>query len=463
MPLIIILVGIISLLLLIIRFKLNAFIALIIVAIGVGLAVGMPFDAVMTSVKKGVGGTLGYLALIIGFGAMLGGLIAESGAAHQITDRLINLFGEKHIQWALMLTGFIVGIPIFYTVGFVMLVPLVFAVGKTTRLPLLYLAIPLVAALSVTHGFLPPHPAPTTLAADFYYADINKTLLYGLILAVPTVIIAGPIFARTLKNIKTDVPENLFQQKEIPVDERPSFGISMLTALSPVILMAAAAIVKMTMTADSNIYKFFSFVGEPVMALLLSLLFGILTLGVFRGQKMSDMRTTWRGIYIPIPPYSILRQKMDAVSVTMATAVKGVAMIMLIIGGGGAFKQVLIDSGTGEYLKEMMSGTDISPIILAWSIAAVLRISLGSATVAAMTAAGIVAPIVAGADVSPELLVLATGAGSLTFSQVNDTGFWLFKEYFNLSIADTFRSWTAMETLVSFIGLGGCLLLSYIV
>jgi Gnt-I system high-affinity gluconate transporter len=439
MPLIIILFGIIALLLLIIRFKLNAFIALIMVAIGVGLAVGMPFDAVMLSVRKGVGGTLGYLALVIGFGAMLGGLIAESGAAHQITDRLIDLFGEKYIQWALMLTGFIVGIPIFYTVGFVMLVPLVFAVGKTTRLPLLYLAIPMVAALSVTHGFLPPHPAPTTLAVDFYHADINKTLLYGLILAIPTVIIAGPIFARTLKNIKTDVPENLFQQKEIPVSERPSFGVSMLTALSPVILMAAAAIVKLTMAADTSIYKFFSFVGEPVMALLLSLLFGILALGVFRGQKMSD------------------------VSITLTTAVKGVAMIMLIIGGGGAFKQVLIDSGTGEYLREMMSGTDISPIILAWSIAAVLRISLGSATVAAMTAAGIVAPIVAGADVSPELLVLATGAGSLTFSQVNDTGFWLFKEYFNLSIADTFRSWTAMETLVSFLGLSGCLLLSYIV
>ena len=439
MPLIIILVGIIALLLLIIRFKLNAFIALIMVAIGVGLAVGMPFDAVMSSVRKGVGGTLGYLALVIGFGAMLGGLIAESGAAHQITDRLISLFGEKYIQWALMLTGFIVGIPIFYTVGFVMLVPLVFAVGKTTRLPLLYLAIPLVAALSVTHGFLPPHPAPTTLAADFYHADINKTLLYGLILAIPTVIIAGPIFAKTLKNIKTDVPENLFQQKEIPLSERPSFAVSMLTALSPVILMAAAAIVKMTMAADTYIYKFFSFVGEPVMALLLSLLFGILSLGVFRGQKMSD------------------------VSITLTTAVKGVAMIMLIIGGGGAFKQVLIDSGTGEYLREMMSGTNISPIILAWGIAAILRISLGSATVAAMTAAGIVAPIVAGANVSPELLVLATGAGSLTFSQVNDTGFWLFKEYFNLSIADTFRSWTAMETLVSFLGLGGCLLLSYIV
>lgn len=440
MPLIIIFCGIIALLLLIIRFKLNAFISLIVVAIGVGLAVGMPIDTVMDSVKKGVGGTLGYLALIIGFGAMLGGLIAESGAAHQITDRLIGAFGESKIQWALMLTGFLLGIPLFYTVGFVMLVPLVFAVGRTTGQPLLYLAIPLVAALSVTHGFLPPHPAPTTLATPEYYgADINKTLIYGFILAVPTVIIAGPIFGKTLRNIKTSVPDNIMPVKEIPVAERPGFGLSVMIALAPVLLMAASALAKLLLTEGSTLYTLLIFVGEPVTALLLSLLAGILLLGVGQGRNMKT------------------------VSDTLTRAVKGVAMIMLIIGGGGAFKQVLIDSGTSEYLKDLFTGTDISPILLAWGIAAALRIALGSATVAALTAAGIVAPIVAGSTVSPEILVLATGAGSLTFSQVNDTGFWLFKEYFNLSIADTFRSWTVMETIVSFIGLAGCFLLSYVV
>lgn len=436
MPLLTIFFGIFILLFLIIRLKINAFIALIMVAVGVGLGVGMPFAEVMTSVKNGVGGTLGYLALIIGFGAMLGGLIAESGAAHRITDGLIAGFGTGKIQWALMLTGFIVGIPIFYTVGFVMLVPLVFAVGKTTRLPLLYLAIPMIAALSVTHGFLPPHPAPTAVAV-IYKADIAKTLLYGLILAVPTVIIAGPIFGRTLKNLRTDVPENLFPREEIPAEERPGFGISVLTALMPVLLMAGAAIAKLSLPEDTLLYNLLTFIGEPVMALLLSLLFGMWALGIARGKAMSE------------------------ISLTCAAAVKGVAMILLIIGGGGAFKQVLIDSGTGDYLGELLEGTAISPLILAWSIAAALRITLGSATVAALTAAGIAAPLIAETTVSPELLVLATGAGSLTFSQVNDTGFWLFKEYFNLSVADTFRSWTVMETLVSFIGLGGCLVLSY--
>ena len=438
MPLLVILAGIIILLLLIIQFKLNPFIALIIVAIGVGLGVGMPFAAVIDSVQSGVGGTLGYLALIIGFGAMLGGLIAESGAAHQITDGLITAFGKGKIQWALMLTGFIVGIPIFYTVGFVMLVPLVFAVGKTTRLPLLYLAVPLVAALSVTHGFLPPHPAPTAIAV-IYEADIAKTLLYGLLLAVPTVIIAGPLFAKTLKNIRTNVPESLAPKAVVPVTERPGFGISILTALMPVLLMAAAAFAKLTLAENGHLYQILTFIGEPVTALLISLLFGILTLGIARGKTMTQ------------------------ISATLSEAIKGVAMILLIIGAGGAFKQVLTDSGTGAYLGEILKGTEISPIILAWGIAAALRITLGSATVAALTAAGIAAPLIAGSDISPELLVLATGAGSLTFSQVNDTGFWLFKEYFGLSIKDTFRSWTMMETIVSVIGLAGCLGLNLVV
>lgn len=438
MPLLVILTGIIVLLLLIIRFNLSPFIALIIVAVGVGLGVGMPFDAVIKSVQKGVGGTLGYLALIIGFGAMLGGLIAESGAAHRITDGLIAAFGTGKIQWALMLTGFIVGIPIFYTVGFVMLVPLVFAVGKTTRLPLLYLAVPLVAALSVTHGFLPPHPAPTAIAV-IYKADIATTLLYGLILAVPTVIIAGPLFAKTLQNIQTNVPESFSPKAVAPATERPDFGISILTALMPVLLMAAAAFAKLTLAENTPLYQILTFVGEPVMALLLSLLFGIFTLGIARGKTMPQ------------------------ISLTLAEAIKGVAMILLIIGAGGAFKQVLTDSGTGEYLGEILKDTEISPLILAWGIAAALRIALGSATVAALTAAGIAAPLIVGSDIAPELLVLATGAGSLTFSQVNDTGFWLFKEYFGLSIKDTFRSWTLMETIVSFIGLAGCLVLDLVV
>ncbi|MEM0994394.1 MAG: gluconate:H+ symporter, partial [Bacteroidota bacterium] len=407
MPLLIILLAIALLLFLVIVFRLNAFLALIIVALGAGVALGMPLTATVASIKKGVGSTLGSLALILGFGAMLGAMIADSGAAQQITNRLIESFGKKRIQWAMVLTGFIVGIPIFYTVGFIMLIPIIFAVAASTRLPLLYVGIPMIASLSVTHGFLPPHPAPTAIV-EIYGADMNLTLLYGLILAIPTVIIAGPIFGSTLKNIKINTPKNLFPLKEIPEDELPSFGISIFTGLMPVILMLASAIAKLYLPPDSTLAGILNFVGDPVIAILIAVLLAIYMLGIRLGRSMK------------------------AIMETCVQSVQAIAIILLIIGAGGAFKQVLIDSGTGDYIADLLKDSAISPLLLAWCIAAALRIALGSATVAALTAAGIALPLIQSTDVSPELLVLATGAGSLTFSQVNDTGFWLFKEYFNL-------------------------------
>lgn len=437
MPLLIVALGVAILLLLVVRFKIHAFIALIIVALGIGFAQGMNPDQALKSIQNGVGGTLGYLALVLGFGAMLGGLIAESGAAQRITQRLIKRFGVKNIQWALVLSGFIVGIPLFYTVGFVMLVPLIFSVAIATELPLLYLAIPMVASLSVTHGFLPPHPAPTAIAV-IYEADMGLTLIYGLIIAVPTVIIAGVLFGRTFKKLNISVPKN-FQFKQLEESALPSFNVSLFTALLPVLLMSMGAIAKMLLEEATNSYVFFKFIGEPVMALLISLLIAIFTLGINRGKTFQDIADIF------------------------SKSVKDIAMIMLIIGGGGALKQVLIDSGISDYIVEMLQGTNLSPLILAWLIAACLRIALGSATVAALTAAGIALPLIGQTDVSPELLVLATGAGSLTCSQVNDTGFWLFKEYFELSIIDTFKSWTLMETLVSVIGLIGCLTINALI
>jgi len=438
MSFLIILTGIIVLLLLIIHLEVNAFLALIVVAIGVGIGMGMPFTEVMGSVKDGVGGTLGYLALVLGFGAMLGGLLSNSGAAKQIADYLINSFGEHRTQWAMVLTGFIIGIPLFYSVAFVMMIPLIFSVVNSTKLPLLYVAVPMIAALSVTHGFLPPHPAPTAISV-IYEADITLTFLYGFIIAIPTIIIAGPFFAKTLKGIKASIPEKLLKTENVVPERLPSMGISMLTALMPVILMGMSAIAKLTLVETSILYQALTFIGEPVIALLLSLLIGMYTLGIGVGLSMKK------------------------VSTILADSAKGIAMIMLIIGAGGAFKQVLIDSGISDEIVAALQTTDFSPLFLAWLIAAALRITLGSATVAALTAAGIASPLIANSTVSPELLVLATGAGSLTFSQVNDTGFWLFKEYFNLSIWDTFRSWTMMETIVSIIGLIGCLALSYVV
>ncbi len=438
MPLLIIALSVALLLFLILYWRINTFLALVLVAVIAGIAIGMPPRDVIKSIQSGVGSTLGDLALILGFGAMLGALIAESGAAQVITDRLIRLFGNKNVQWAMVLTGFIVGIPLFYTVGFLMVIPIIFVVAKTTRLPVLYVGIPMIAALSVTHGFLPPHPAPTTIAG-FYHADINLTLLYGLVLAIPTVIIAGPIFGGMLKKIEVQPRTELYNLRDIAQEQLPSFGVSVFTGLIPVILMAVAAVVKLIQPADGAFFKIIDFLGDPVVALFLAVWVAIYTLGVRRGRKLGDIMNS------------------------LTDSVKAIAMILLIIAGGGAFKQVLVDSGISHYIVEVMAGVRVSPLILAWSIAAALRITLGSATVAALTAAGIASPLVSQAGANPELLVLATGAGSLTCSQVNDTGFWLFKEYFNLDIVDTLKSWTVMETIVSVIGLAGCLLLDLVV
>ncbi len=434
MPIFIIVAGIIALLVMIMALRINAFLALIIVSIGVGLSLGMEAMQVVTTLQKGVGNTLNFLAPILGLGAMLGSLIAESGAAQSITGRLTRWFGSRNIQWAMLLTGFIVGIPLFYTVGFLMLIPIIFAVTDSTKQPLLFVGIPMIAALSVTHGFLPPHPAPSSIAV-IYGANIPLTLLYGLALAIPTVIIAGPLFGRTLRNIKVEPRRDLFKTAAIAPEDLPSFGVSVFTCLIPVILMAMAAVSALLLPATAPLAKFLTFIGDPVISLLISVLVATFTLGVARGKSLGKV--------------------MEG----LGDSVKAIAMIMLIIAGGGAFKEILTASGAGEYIVSTLKDSSMSPLVLAWCIAAALRIALGSATVAALTAAGIAAPLVGQTGVSPELLVLATGAGSLTFSQVNDTGFWLFKEYFNLSILQTFKSWTIMETIVSLVGLAGVLLL----
>ncbi|MBX2843315.1 MAG: gluconate:H+ symporter [Flammeovirgaceae bacterium] len=438
MPLIIVFFGIITLLFLMIKFRLNSFVALIMVSIGVGLAEGMPALEVINSIQKGVGSTLGSLTLILGFGAMLGVLIAESGAAQKITTSLIKRFGIKNVQWAIVFTGFIVGIPMFYSAGFVILVPIIFTIASTTGLPLLYVGIPMVASLSVTHGFLPPHPGPTAIAV-IYEADITLTLLYGIVIAIPTIVLAGPVFSNFLKNIKVTPPKGLFETKELKEEELPSLSTSILTALIPVLLMAISGIFKLLLPEDNLVNMIFGFLGNPVISLLIAVLVAIFTLGIFRGKKVEQ----------------VMNQ--------LTESVKSIAMILLIIGGGGAFKQVLIDSGVGDYIADLMKDSDISPYILAWGIAGALRISLGSATVAGLTAAGIVSPLIVTTGVNPELMVLATGAGSLILSNVNDAGFWMFKEYFNLSIAQTFKSWSAMETIVAVMGLVGVLIIDTLI
>ncbi|HDZ05129.1 hypothetical protein LCGC14_0081940 [marine sediment metagenome] len=435
MPLIIVIIGILLLFILIAKFKLNAFITFIIVSLFVGIAEGMEPISVVDSIQKGIGNILGFLVIILGLGAMLGKLVADSGAAQRITTQLVEKFGKKNIQWAVVLTGFIVGIPMFYSVGFVILVPFVFTIAAATGLPLLYVGLPMLASLSVTHGYLPPHPAPTALATMFN-ADIGKTLLYGIIVAIPAIVVAGPLLSRTLKGINATPLKEFLNPVILKEEEMPSMANSIISALLPVILIAVAALAQFTMPEDFFLTKILIFMGNPAIAMLIAVLVAIYTLGLGRGKSMKEV--------------------MD----TVGSAITGITMVLLIIAGSGALKQVLIDSGVSTYIGGILEQSSISPLILAWLIATVIRVCVGSATVAGLTAAGIVLPLVQGTGVSPELMVLAIGSGSLMLSHVNDSGFWLFKEYFNLSVNDTLKSWTVMETTVGVMGLLGVLVIN---
>ena len=436
MPLIILAVGILLLFFLIVRVKLNSFISLLIVAGVVGYAEGLPVTQIIPVIQKGLGGTLGGLAIVVSFGAILGKLMAESGGAQRIAMTLINMFGREKVKWAVCLTGFIVGIALFYEIGFVLLIPLVFTIAASAQIRLLEVGIPMAAALSVTHGFLPPHPGPTAISV-IYNADIGLTLVYGAILAAPIAIIAGPVFYNFVKDLNPAIPQGLYNPKVFKDEEMPSFGISVFTALVPVILTAGAAIAKMTLPAGSHALAIMTFLGSPDMALTISIFIAFYTFGIARGKSIPE----------------IMKLCENAIP----------AMILLIVGGGGALKQILIDSGVGRYIGDLLMGSDLSPLVLAWSIAAVIRIACGSATVAALTAGGIAAPVVALTGVSPELMVLATGAGSLIISPPNDPGFWLFKEFFGLTVKETVRTWCTMETIISVLGLAGVLILNMFV
>ena len=396
MPLIIIAAGVALLLVLMIGFKVNGFIALVLVAAVVGFAEGMDAQAVLHSIQNGIGGTLGGLAMILGFGAMLGKLISDTGAAQRIATTLIGTFGKKRVQWALVVTGLVVGLAMFFEVGFVLLLPLVFTVVASSGLP----------------------------------------LLYGFIITIPTVIVAGPLFSKLLTRFEKAPPEGLFNPHLFTEEEMPSFWNSIFAAVIPVILMAVAAVCEITLPKTNSVRVFFEFIGNPAVALFIAIVLAIFTLGRRNGRT--------------------IEQIMDIVG----DSIGAIAMIVFIIAGGGAFKQVLVDSGVGQYISQLMTGTSLSPLLMCWTVAALLRIALGSATVAAITTAGVVLPIINVTHADPALMVLATGAGSVIASHVNDPGFWLFKGYFNLSVGETLRTWTVMETLISIMGLLGVLALN---
>jgi gluconate transporter len=435
MPLILTFLSIIGLILLISWLKLDTFMAFIIVAITLGLVSGLEVSVISKAIQTGVGNTLGDLTLIIGFGAMLGTMVAKSGAAQVITSSIIKLFGEKHLLWGLAFSGFIIGIPLFYNAGFVIVIPLIFGIAHSTKLPILYLAIPMLSALSVAHGYLPPHPSPAAIATQLN-ANLGKTLLYGILVALPAIAIAGPLFGKTLKHYHPIINNESFKVEKRHQNTTPSLTKSLFVALLPVFLLAIMATIKNKLPEN----KIIQLLAEPYFSMLLSVLVAIYLLGLKQGIKMSAI-TKW-----------------------LEESFKGVAPILLIIAGSGALKQIIVESGTSLYVGNLLMGVKLNPLILGWGIAGFIRICVGSATIAGLTAVGILVPVIeSNTGISSELMVLAIGSGSLMFSHINDGGFWLFKEYFNLSIKDTLKTWSVMETIVSVVGLIGVLILDLII
>ncbi|WP_109483315.1 gluconate:H+ symporter [Paraburkholderia sp. C35] len=429
-------IAIAVLILMITRFKVYPFLVLIIVSLLLGLAVGMPAGTIVKSFETGNGNTLGHIAIVVGLGTMLGKMMAESGGAERIATTLISWFGEKNIHWAMMCVAIIVGLPVFFEVGFVLLIPIAFNVAKRTGKSLLLIGLPMVAGLSVVHGLIPPHPA-ALLAVQAYHADIGRTIAYGLMVGIPTAIVAGPLFALLIhRHIKLAENNPLAAQfvdsGEQGKRDLPGFGITLFTILLPVILMLIGSWADLVFAPKTMANDLLKFIGTSDVALLIAVLVSFWTFGASRGFNREQIQKFCGECLAPI------------------------AGITLIVGAGGGFGRGLMDSGISKQIVETATSAHLSPLLLGWFVAALIRLATGSATVAMTTACGIVAPIAqaSGVQVKPELLVLATGSGSLIFSHVNDGGFWLIKEYFGMTVGQTFKTWSLCETIISLMGLG---------
>ena len=433
------LIAVICLILMVAVFKLNPFITLFVVSLALAVTTGMPFASVIRSFEAGMGGTLGHIAIIVALGTILGKMMAESGGSEQIAYTLIRLFGEKNIPWAMMVIGLVVGLPAFFEVGFVLLIPIAFTVARRTNTSLVLVGLPMVAGLSVVHGLVPPHPA-AMLAVATYKADVGRTIFYALIIGVPTAVIAGPLYAKLIAphvQLPATNPMAADFEDHGARHALPPFSIALLTILLPVLLMLIGSWADVFARAGSGSNQAIRLIGNDDMALLIGVLFSFFTLGRMRGFSRE----------------TILRFSNECLAPT--------AMITLLVGAGGGFGRVLQDSGVSKAIVSVAMLTHVPVLLLAWLLAALMRLATGSATVAMTTAAGIVAPIALhSAGVRPELLAIATGAGSLIFSHVNDGGFWLVKEYFNMTVPQTIKTWSMCETIISVTALLFTLLLS---
>jgi gluconate:H+ symporter, GntP family len=436
------LVAVIVLILLISIAKLNPFLTLILISLSLAMVAGMPLSTAIHSFETGMGNTLGHIAIVVALGTMLGKMMAESGGADQVAHTLIRLFGEKRVPWAMMVIGLIVGLPAFFEVGFVLLIPIAFTVARRTGTSLILVALPMVAGLSVVHGLVPPHPA-ALLAVAIYKANVGRTIFYALLIGVPIAIVAGPLYAKWIaprvvlpldSGMAADFVDHGTERK------LPGFGVTILTILLPVFLMIAGSWADTVSPAGSWLNQVLHLAGNDDLALFIGVLVSFFTLGRLRGFTRD----------------TILRFSNECLAPT--------ATITLLVGAGGGFGRVLQDSGVSQAIIHIALNAHVPLLLLAWLLAALMRLATGSATVAMTTAAGIVAPIALhSTGVQPELLAIATGAGSLIFSHVNDGGFWLVKEYLGMSVTQTMKTWSVCETIISVAGLGLTVGLSFVI
>ncbi|AJI20433.1 2-keto-3-deoxygluconate permease [Priestia megaterium] len=420
-------------------FKWHAFISLTVASLFLAIASGLSMDKIVGAYETGVGGVLGHLVGILALGTILGKLMADSGAGMQVADYFVRIFGVKRLPWAMLVAGFIIGIPVFFEVGILILLPLVISIHKTTKQNILLIALPVIAGLSIVHGLVPPHPGAMA-AISIYGANTGKVLLYALIISIPAAVIAGPVFAKWVH--KRVVPEGEPDLIRITTTSKdlPGTGVSFFVILLPVLLMVLAAIAPVINGLPNGVVKFVELIGSPLIALLIACFAAFYLLGKRQGMTKDVIKKLTEECLLPV------------------------GSIVLIIGAGGGFKQVLIDSGVGTTIGQMSEHLSLSPLVLAFLIAGLIRIATGSATVALTTAAGIVSPIIEHmSGVNLELLVIVTGAGSLMFSHVNDAGFWMVKEYLGLTVKETFKTWTVLETLLSFIAFAGALILNALI
>jgi GntP family gluconate:H+ symporter len=436
------LVGIAAIVVLITQLKVHPLLALMLGSGVLGAVAGMSLDKLIMSFSTGLGATVASVGVLIALGAMLGKLLADSGGADQIVDTIIaRAGGRRALPWAMTLIAVLIGLPMFFEIGLVLLVPVVLLVAKRSGQPLMRIGIPALAGLSVLHGLVPPHPGPL-VAISTVKADLGVTLALGLLVAVPTVVIAGPIFGRVAARwVDVTPPADLVtdEKDEEAAARRPSFAVTVATVLLPVVLMLGKAVADIWLDKNGTLRQVLDAIGTPLFALLAAVIVAMFTLGRSAGFDR------------------------ERISATVANSLPPIASVLLIVGAGGGFKQTLIDSGVGKTITHAAQGANLSALLLGWLVAVAIRLATGSATVATISAAGIVAPLAAGLSTThTALLVLAIGSGSLFFSHVNDAGFWLVKEYYGMSVGQTIKSWSLMETIISVVSMVCILLLNLV-